>query len=302
MDFEPKQFIYESILEKLPVIESDSEFFPDEKLKSNKRVYEFEHKKNISAFVLNKANFTENQTKKTFEIINFLQKKYSRNGALLIRKKELNCVTKNPEPIINHCLTVADRLIQIIWDGSASMTKEDIYHQTKKWRDISTVNSELYAGYISALLHDVVEDDLTTIEEVESLLKNDIEMSNQHTKRVLAIIDFLTRKNEETIDEYMNRIEDAKSQNNIAARLAQIIKVGDIEVNGESEHSLSQTIKYEERYIFYLFNRFRWINDLFPEWMNNKIIENNPYIKEVVDMVKQKVSKETDEYLNKIRK
>jgi hypothetical protein len=466
-----------NILEQLPEIERDPQFFPDEAMKATPGFYEFEHKKNISRFMMEKAKFTEDQIGKYFKVVDFLQEKYTQNGKLLTRKKEKNILTENLEPTINHCLKVSDRLIQFILVGECTLKRSDIYEKTKKWVDISSVRPNLFAGSIAALLHDVIEDKLSTWEEVEELLKNTVGLLPENQKRVLTIVnfltrreaepfeefmkrseekvsffkrndgeledeylkrispragflprekdesideyliriqgkidfftrsgdedvfhymervqskielfsqrdeestedyknrnkikleflkrkwrefpegylkrieksgffprmegegeddylkrieakldflipleeessfqyvqrigakmDFVTRREEEAIYEYMERIENARTKKDIAARLAQITKICDIEVNGESEHSTKQVEKYEEEYIHYLFDRFRWINDLFPKWMDKKILDNNPYLKAVVRTVKRLILKEISLYFKDIRR
>lgn len=112
----------------------------------------------------------------------------------LVRKKFLGKTDKGGHPYIEHCIRVADRAMRLVTD----------------------VNKGLTVWYIG-LLHDILEDTDTTIDELKAC--------EYVTDEIIEAVKVLTRNyyNEESYFEYINRI----SKND----LARIVKISDIKDN-----------------------------------------------------------------------
>jgi hypothetical protein len=124
-------------------------------------------------------------------------------------------------------------------------------------------------------------------------------LNSQNIESIMSSLDFLTRKvsetgEKETVEEYLNRMKEGKNDTNSdiqkSALRANFIKNGgDIIHNTLSaHHTKKRKKKYQskkfkgEGYTTSVFEEIPDIEDAIPQWIYERILKENPYLKRII--------------------
>ncbi|MCK5460608.1 hypothetical protein KAI58_01340 [Candidatus Gracilibacteria bacterium] len=151
----------------------------------------------------------------------FIEKKYGEKK----RHSENGKVSGKKAPIEYHLIGTANLALKIL-DAILKASEELLSSEEKERVQIFFKKIELITSI--SLFHDFVEDGMGTLEDIEEFLVSSTELIAPQIKEVLEVVELLTRKEEESLDSYLEKIK----QN----PLAWFIKLADFLNNGHSSH------------------------------------------------------------------
>ena len=244
--------------------------------KNSNGEHEFEYQKNMLFWMMESFHFSRRDRKRIETVVDFLGERYrDKNRKFDFRISALNFVSGNREPMVNHPLGVAIIALALLDEGILNKKVP-----SRNRSELKSLRRKKRVIVFSGMLHDFCEDKKGGEHCIREIL-SEIKLPQKEVELIIDTGKVLTRRRTKTIressEDYILRISHCGNP------IAPFLKGVDILHNALSPHKDTQKEKYKSCYIEFVLRMFPFVGFLVPDWVEEKIYEENEYLRAVAE-------------------